>query len=232
MIFVYDPVGGAIAVNLEYDSRQAMTERLKNLGISISTDRESYDIVKAKYDALYAEFINKQKVFDAHMAAFNAQKAAYEQQVAYWNARGGAPKNDFLKLQTTQAVLTGQSVSLSQEQQAVKSVADDVNNLAITLNRLVSILNLNVKAYNTTGQENGTSFEEGLYKREMGVETITIFEYENNNLLKRVLAHELGHALGLDHVKDEKAIMYYLNQGEAIALTNADKVALKTLCRL
>lgn len=230
-IFIYDPEGGNVTVNLEYDSRQAMTQRLKALGLTISTDKQSYEIVKAKYDSMYAQFQNKKAAFEAHLDSFNAQKAAYDKQVQYWNDKGGAPKEEYLKLQTQQAQLTSQSVTLMQEQNAVKSLADDVNNLAEALNKLIEILNLNVKSYNTTGRSNGTSFEEGLYERKLGVETITIFEYENNNLLTRVLAHELGHALGLDHVQDEDAIMYYLNQGETIGLTSADEAELRAVCR-
>src|SRR6185503_16436351 len=48
-LFVYDPQNGNVMVSLEYDSRQAMTQRLKSLGVTISTDRESYEIVKARY---------------------------------------------------------------------------------------------------------------------------------------------------------------------------------------
>lgn len=46
----------------------------------------------------------------------------------------------------------------------------------------------------------------------------------------RVLAHELGHALGLDHVDDKEAIMYQLNQGDNLTLSEADIKALKTKC--
>ena len=64
-----------------------------------------------------------------------------------------------------------------------------------------------------------------------GVETITIYEFSNTTKLVRVLAHEFGHALDLDHVEDEKAIMYEINKGTALKATDADVAELNSVCR-
>jgi len=227
-----DEKNGLVTVSLVYDSRQQMTQRLRGLGITISDDKASYEALKAKYDATYSRYTVKKSQFETDLATFNGQRDAYQKQVAYWNTRGGAPRSEYEQLQVEQQDLAARSQSLQSEQNSLNATAQDVNDLALALNQLIAALNLDVQKYNTTGQENGTSFEEGLYERALGLESITIFEYENNSLLIRVLAHELGHALGLEHVKDPDAVMYYLNQGEAIALTTADKSELKSVCRI
>jgi predicted Zn-dependent protease len=48
----------------------------------------------------------------------------------------------------------------------------------------------------------------------------------------RVLAHELGHALGIGHLDNPKAIMYYLNEGINEKLTADDLMALKKVCEI
>ena len=67
----------------------------------------------------------------------------------------------------------------------------------------------------------------GLVKKE-------VYEIENSDLFKyspyKSLTHELGHALGLDHIEDPKAIMYRLNNGVNEKLTAGDLELVKNHC--
>jgi predicted Zn-dependent protease len=59
---------------------------------------------------------------------------------------------------------------------------------------------------------------------------IDIFEFSSRSKLVRVLAHEFGHAIGIEHVVDPKAIMYRLNEANSETLTQDDIAALKEKC--
>ena len=102
----------------------------------------------------------------------------------------------------------------------------------MAINRLAATLNLSVENYNNINTARGESFEEGVYHSEGVKREIDIYEFSNREKLVRVLAHELGHALGLPHVQDPKAIMYELNQGTSEKLSSADIVALDAKCNI
>ena len=112
----------------------------------------------------------------------------------------------------------------------INEMVDEINSMVVVLNRLATTLNLAVEKYNTIGASRGESFEEGVYMQEGLSRQIDIHEFSNRDKLVRVLAHELGHALGLGHVEDKKAIMYEFNQGNNKALTTSDIEALKSKC--
>jgi len=221
---------GQVKVNLIYDARQATTEKLKELDVVVENNRASYDSVKAMYDNLVSEYEKIEAEFDARVSNFETRKAQYEAEVRAINKKGGASKTESEKLNIEKGYLSREIASIEKIQAELNSKIAGVNALASSLNDLAKKLNINVDTFNSIGDDLGSEFEEGTYIQDATGQRIEIYQFDNRTKLVRVLAHELGHALGLDHVDDAKAIMYYLNNGVSEALSEGDIIALKVHC--
>ena len=221
---------GALTINLVYDYRQEATDKLKSLGLAVDGSKSSYDALKVKYTDLKVRYAEVLADYNARVASLNAKVDAYDKEVAYWNKRGGAPKAEYNRLQEEKMAIETESSAVQALQANVNEYADEVNALVVVLNRLAGSLNIDVGTYNSIGASRGEEFTEGDYQSDSAGQRINIYEFSSRDKLVRVLAHELGHALGLDHVDDPKAIMYKLNSSANEKPTKSDLAGLKAKC--
>lgn len=229
-LFEYRSDGGDVVVNFVYDYRQQASDRMAASGIRIDKSRASFDALKAQYDSRAARIASAKAVLAAAIAAYESGYQTYNAEVAKWNKQGGAPPAEYDRLQAEKATLDAEAQKIKSQESALNADIEILNAMGTSLNKLIAELNLNVDRYNQAGASTGGEFEEGAYISEAGSQRIDVYEYSNHTELVRVLAHELGHALGLGHVADAEAIMYKVNQGKKLTLAQDDITELNAVC--
>ena len=230
-LFEYSPTGD-LKINFIYDNRQKATDAIKKIGLVINNDRASYDTLKARYETLLASYDEQKGQIEARIASYEAEQKAYNQEVELSNRRGGASREEYLAFNQERLRLNALAEGLKQAQGKFNQLVGTLNSTEQVLNKLATTLNLHISNYNNVGNSAGGQFNEGEYRRDASGTVIDIYQFNNRDQLTRVLAHELGHALGLEHLDNSKAIMYYLNEGLNIKLTTDDLSALKSKCRI
>ncbi len=202
-IFMYSQEG-KITINLIYDKRQELSTQINQLQKQLDTNKENLD---PQID----EYKKRSSDFDQKAAALN-------QDISYWNSKGGAPENEYNQLMSPQK-------DLQQEAQELNRIAQTLNQSAVDYNSQIGELN------QTEDQLNQTLTlkpEEGLYNGNDN--TISIYFNNTQNELIHTLAHELGHARGLDHNNSAESVMYP-SSTEDITLSSEDLTSLAKICQ-
>lgn len=229
-LFREDP-RGAIEISLLYDYRQETADKLKMLNYKIDYTKDSYDNMKLRLERLRSEYEQKRSALDSDLNSFNARINAYNAEIEAWNRRGGAPENIRNRLMSGKSELNAERERFNILQDEARRMVDEINSLALVMNEIVAVQNLDVVRYRDVGSRLGGEFQEGYFEHKKGNKSIKIYHYNNDTKVVRILVHELGHALGLEHSANPDAVMYRLNQSDKLELTADDIAALKARCK-
>jgi hypothetical protein len=202
-LFLYDP-NSSFKINLIYDERQQLKTQIGSLQNEIAQQKKS---LEPKADA-----------FESKKADFQKRWNEFVEEVNTWNNQGGAPEDVYNRL-------IQEKNNLMKESENINAQARILNQQTQNFNTDVHKLNETVNQFQDVVSEHP---EEGVYNPKNN--RIDIYYNNNANELVHTIAHEFGHALGLDHVNNPNAIMYKFSN-ESITLTSEDSGELTTICR-
>lgn len=228
-IFIYDPEAD-FEVNLIYDERQLSTVEKRRTEFGLSAIENELRALDSRLASLKSQYNSLTLSYEAAVSSFNKEKEDYENQVAYWNNKGGAPRETFLALEEERKSLNSAAASLNSQALSLNKMADDLNILVRMRNSKADDYNRVVEQYNKK-YKNNMEFDQAEYNGRQ----INVYQYGSENDLIFALAHEFGHALGLGHIDSPDSVMYYLTRGDEEglpALSSADITELRRVCRI
>jgi hypothetical protein len=227
-LFTYDPTA-SFTINMVYDERQQRTDRAKKITGSLEKVSRTHNELKAEYDTAYAAYMKAKKSYEQRLASYKADLVAYNEKVAGYNKEGGASQDEYATLQQEAKSLADRWNTLEQDRQELNVLASEVNNLAASESQVVDSYNQQVEKLNDEFS-GSREFEQGEYTGN----AITIYEFTGKEDLQLVLEHEMGHALGIGHLANPNAVMYYkVDRSAAFSpdLTKDDIAALRAQCK-
>jgi predicted Zn-dependent protease len=230
-LFIFDGKGKSkVIVNFVYDDRQKETVESTKARASLESGWAKYESLIDQRKVLAVKYDSEQSTYDLAIKKYNVRLENLEKSVRAWNKKQGS-EAEYRALQSEQSAVDQMFNSLEKQRITINSLAAQINTYNEKIKTLYNGLVTQTNEYNhlfssddpiTIGEYDGTYY-------------INIYQYSDLAQLRVTLAHELGHALGMDHVENEKSIMYPLQSkqsGETLILTAEDLSELSRVCEL
>lgn len=224
-----------MAVTLEYDERQASAQARDRERERLAETEETLQTRQARLRRERDSLSEDLAAFEDRQREYNTRRRAHEEAVADWNAgrveqtpaRRAELERERQELQQARQELQAARRQLQGRQETLQTRQQQLEEDARQFNERVA-------AYNRAAADS-VGFEMARYQRQGDDRAIRVFRAMGADELRVVLAHELGHALGIGHVHTQRAVMHAdLSSAnrERTTLTPADRDALADACNV
>ncbi|WP_278395187.1 matrixin family metalloprotease [Acinetobacter venetianus] len=223
--FIYDPQA-EFTINFVYDERQQHSKnRVENLD-QLNQQQQQWENQRLQLQQVKDEIQKMTALIASKQTQLTSQFQQYNADVQRFNQLRSSSKQMADQLAQRQQELQLQSNSLKQEIAQHKQKTQQ-------LNQAIQSLNQNNKQLVLSANQFNKNFQPRLFhKGHFNGKQIYIYEFTSKEDLRLTLAHELGHALGLEHTDDPTSIMYPVIQKQNLQkfeLTKADQELVRAM---
>jgi len=199
--FIYDPQA-EFTINLVFDDRQQRSlERLQELN-QLKLDQSHWEKQNQQLQQFRDEIQKSTVLIATKQTRLAAEFQKYNAEAQLFNQMRSSSKSAAEQLSQRQKNLQQQSIALQQEVQQHNQKTQQLNQEINKLNQNNQKLVFNASQFNQVFQPR--LFHKGNFNSKQ----IDIYEFSSKDDLRLTLAHEFGHALGLEHTDDPTSIMY------------------------
>jgi hypothetical protein len=212
-LFAIDEAAGS-PIRLVYGDRQARSEERRRYadqmrGIGEDLERRREQLQRRTELASTSVLHYEQRSRD-----LQARVAAHNELVRRWNERGGAPQDVLRRVRAAGSALDRETQEMRLEAQGLEDVRSQIETERARFDEDVAEHNRLVAEIDARFPP--TRVESGVYREAIRSERgravsasreIRVYRFSDEADLVRVLAHELGHSLGLGHVEEAGALM-------------------------
>lgn len=223
-----------IIINFNYAREQKLADNELRAREEIRTEQNRIDRLQHQYD-------NRREEFDRRSAEYlilAEETTGKIDKLNTWineiNRTGGFTGETVNEYEKRKSVTERLQQRVLQERAELDRIANRINQISDRLNEKVARNNLLIDRYNEQfAGEN--RFTKATFQRNGNSGVITVNQFLSKNELPLILAHELGHAMGLYHVDNPKSVMFRRMGTQQyyphIQLTEEDILALQNRCR-
>ncbi|PWN06807.1 matrixin family metalloprotease [Rhodohalobacter mucosus] len=233
-LFSFTPLqaDSILTIHLIYSSQQSQFDEEDQLADSIRVLRQTFFPKQVSYRnqmATYRQALNR---YHSQLTRYNRAIELYNESLARVQVSGARSAREQERLdqykseaERIRPVLEEAGRNAESEEQRLTDLADELNDLADHINELIYRQNRLLGTW--------TAFKKGSYTNIADRPKINIYQFDDPEQLKLVLAHEFGHALGIPHVENRLSVMYYRAEYQhttPLQLTVEDIEALSETC--